>query len=157
MTFDNFAQDPFTPYSLLIAIGGTGVISVLIVMGFIGFHKLKERTGLIFCIVSLVGLFGLSMFAWNMQTISDEIDDKNQVIAEKNLKQKYDIEEVLWEKVSTYPESYDLTDIVIQDKENNILKYGYKIDRETREPQLLNEEENTPIKSKDLLLNKSEK
>lgn len=156
MTYDIFVADPFNPYALLLSLGLIVVVLGLVFLFMFGFTA-KHKFGLLMSLTALLGLAGIAALLCHMQTISDGVKAQNRVTAESNLKKKYDIEGILWEKKNTYPESYDMTTIVVQDKENNILTFGYKIDPETREPQLLNDEEGNPttIKSNDLLLNKS--
>ena len=155
MNFDSFVTNPVEAYSPVLVVGFL-IAAYAVAYIFLSGLYLK-RGGLWLAVVAVTGIVGLGIVALHMQGISDEVKEKNQNVAEENLKKKYDLVDVLWENQNTYPESYDMTKIVVQDKENNILNFGYKISHDTLEPYLLNEDENSSVKSNDLLVDKSDK
>lgn len=158
MTFEEFLVNPYHQNEGWIGLGVTlGLIAVVIGMtiSLTTNSKKLERALILGSVAVFIGVIGTG--GW-LSELSYAIDDKNSTIAENNLKQKYDIESVLWdESRSDFDDSTGskYRNIVIQDKDNNILEFRYKINAETREPHLLNDEENNPVKSNDLLLNKS--
>lgn len=154
MTFQEFLVNPYDQNSALICLALL-VVLVAVSSGITASFYVK-KFGSILALSSMAIFIGAMVAVGYISELSYEIDDRNRTIAENNLKEKYDIESVLWnESVADFDDTSGSYSITVQDKDNNILKFRYKINKETREPQLLNELENTQIKSKDLLLNQS--
>lgn len=154
MTFDSFVADPF-PNTALEVIGAFATVGVLLGLSLGAFFVQEKWLKVALALLAMVGLTVTVLGVNDMQTIADDVKAQNRVIGENNLKKKYDIESVLWGEMNTYPESYDVTEIVVQDKNDNILKFRYKLNSETREPSLLNDSDHAQIKSNDLLLTKT--
>jgi hypothetical protein len=155
MNYDNFASYPLDPFLPLIFIGE--IIAVYVAVGLI-IESLRtsasKRKALVCSISALAIIGGLVASIGFMFQVAEEVTAKNNVTAENNIKKKYDIEAVLWDKSYAAPDSTDLREIVIQDKNSNILKFQYRIDKETHEPYFLNDSGNAQVKANDLLLNK---
>ena len=150
MTYDSFISDPFNPFLGLIVVGAIFLYLGMFALAYFGFVMKKAY---LFGIASVILVASVGVVLW-MDDVSSGIKAENRVTAENNLKKKYEILKVYWEEGGTYPESYDPDGIVVEDQNNNILKYQYRIDNETKEPFLLNVSEESRIKSSDLLLNK---
>jgi hypothetical protein len=162
MTFDEFIANPYDPGNILIAVGFVvaGLVLVFVFMYALFFEisgkRPALRLGLLFG--SVLALVGLVVFGFHVGIAGSAIDTENKTIAENNLKKKYDMEGVLWaDSLANYASSSGRYYIKIQDSDSNILKFRYRVDPETREPYLLNEEgSNAPHKANDLLLKRQE-
>ena len=157
MTYDGFIAIFYDENDLLIC--------AVIVGAFIGFLFLfsysffemrikKPQTGYTFAGLSVIAMLLLIFGSNIISSESYKIDDMNRRTAENNLKKKYDIESVLWaESQASADSSSGSHYIKVQDKNSNILKFRYKVNKETNEPSLLNEENNTGrVTVNDLLL-----
>jgi hypothetical protein len=155
MTYDNFTPYPFDPFMPLIAVGLMLAIFAFVFCVIESLQMATSRRKSRWCGISaLIILGGVVASIAGLCSVGDEVTAKNKVTAEHNLKKKYDIEAVLWNKSQASAASTDLNKIAVQDKESNILIFQYRVDKETHEPFLLNDSGNAQIKANDLLLDK---
>ena len=161
MTFNEFATNPYDQNSFLIGLAFILPMFALLVgmvWNFVDSIYENSSKAMILAVLCLLALVGGFFVAGNVTNASYALDHQNEKIAEDNLKQKYNIVGVLWDETRTHPQSYDsLGEITVQDNDSNIVKFRYRVDKETREPYLLNESENAHVKANDLLRSKTEK
>lgn len=161
MTFNEFAINPYDQNSFLIGLAFILPMFALLVgmvWNFVDSIYENNRKSLILAVLCLLAFIGGFFVAGNVTNASYALDHQNEKIAEDNLKQKYSIVGVLWDETSSRAQTYDsLGEITVQDNDSNIVRFRYRVDKETREPYLLNESENAHVKANDLLRNKTEK
>lgn len=161
MTFNEFVTNPYDQNSFWIGLAFVlpmFALLVAIIWNFVDYITEGTRKALILAVLFIIVFIGGCYVAGNVAEASYAVDHQNEKIAEDNLKQKYNIVGVLWDETRTRAQTYDsLGEISVQDNDSNIIKFRYRVDKETREPYLLNESENTHVKANDLLRAKTEK
>lgn len=156
MTFQEFLVNPYDQ-NVGWMIWGVGAAIIAVTFGFI-LSVSVQRFGVALAIGSGALFVGMFVAIGFLSELSYSIDDKNCDIAENNLKAKYDIADVLWsESTADCKDQTGSRIIVILDNNNTVMNFRYKVDKETREPQLINDSGSTQVRSNDLLLERSKK